>query len=365
MQISVTIPVIILAVVISQGLFAAVVLGFQRRNRQSNIFLSLLLLFVSLWLVDALFEAAGVYHQDPDFYFKPIYYSFAFGPLIYFYVRSLTNAQFRFQPRHFLHFIPVLIQGLLYWFLTFQSYDFKRWYWTDVHSPVTYILEFDGTLLSMVIYLVLSILLLKRYQNWLKDQFSEFSRVRLNWLKLILFIILILCVQWLVEVILRDFFNSYTEYNYSPMILGVLAVLLAYGGIRQSNLAHILFSEKQPDVPEKNVEIDELILKKILERMKIERDYLNPTLSLKEFAAALNLPPRVISQHINIGIGKTFVDFVNEYRIAEVKRKLTSEDRKTFTLLAIAYDSGFNSKSSFNRIFKKFTGTSPSEYSGE
>lgn len=92
-------------------------------------------------------------------------------------------------------------------------------------------------------------------------------------------------------------------------------------------------------------------------------DFLNPTLTLKEFAANCGSPARVISEHLNQGLGKNFHDFVNEYRVEAVKIKLKSKVQDNFTLESIAYDSGFNSKATFNRIFKKFTGLSPSKWS--
>ena len=96
--------------------------------------------------------------------------------------------------------------------------------------------------------------------------------------------------------------------------------------------------------------------------METSQDYLNPTLSLKEFADAMDLPTRTVSEHINRGMGKTFVDFVNEYRVEAVKQKLGSPQSGMYTILALAYESGFNSKATFNRAFKKFTGKSPTEY---
>jgi hypothetical protein len=201
-------------IIISQGTFAAIILWFAERNKPSNRILAVLLVCISLWLIDTFFSVSGIYQQAPNFYFKPIYYSFAFGPLLYFYVKSLTNARFQLKRRHLLHFTPVLFQALLYWFLTFQDYTFKRWYWLEIHQPFTYRIEFDGTFVSLAIYLVFSLQLLRNYQKWLSDNFSEFSKMTLNWLKIILAIMLLLCLQWFVEVILREFYDNYYDYNF-------------------------------------------------------------------------------------------------------------------------------------------------------
>ena len=270
------------------------------------------------------------------------------------------NQPLHLRKKDFLHFIPVLFQAGLYIFLTTQNYDFKNWYWSNIHEPFTYKVEFDGTFISMLIYLGLSIRLLRNYQFYLVNNFSEISKMRLNWLKTILIILVILCLQWLIEIILRDFFNLYFNYNYSIQILGIMALVLAVGGIRQANLSEVHFEEEiTQKVP---VQVDTQILEQIKLGMEVQKLYLNPTLTLSEFARFLKLNPKVVSQQINTGLNKSFNDFVNEYRVDEVKLRLNSSDLERLTILGIAYESGFNSKTTFNRIFKEFTGVAPRDF---
>lgn len=361
MVVEFTFPVIVLAAIISQGVFASLVLWLTRSNKKSNRILAALLLSLSLWLVDGFLNRAGIYGQDPDYYFLPIYYSFAFGPLIYFYVRSLTNQNFQIRKHHLLHFIPVILQAALYLFLTFQDYQFKRDYWLNIHRPYTYRLEFNGTFLSLAIYSIISFKLILRYQEWLGENFSETSKIKLNWLKIILIILLLLCVQWLLEVTLREFFDSYYQYDFSPLILGILCLTLAVGGILQQNMLNIQF-DQESDPPDEPFELDQTTISRIIDVMKKNKAYLHPQLTLKEFSDLCNLPPRVVSKHINVSQGTSFIDFVNEYRVEDVKRRLLSSEYNHLTMEAIAYESGFNSKSTFNRIFKKFVGLSPGQY---
>lgn len=343
------------------GLFSAILLVLINSNKKANRFLSLLLIFSSLWLVDAFFNTSGVYQQNPDFYFKPIYYSFAFGPLIYFYVKSLVSQDFQFKRQDWIHFIPVALQTILYGFLSFQSYDFKRWFWFEVHQPITYRIEFDGTFVSLMIYLFLSIKVVRAYQNWVKENYSEVSRLNLQWLKVVLGILIIWSTQWMFEVVLREFFGSYYDYNFSMLILGVLVILLAIGGIIQDNLSQIGFvapAEEKEVVPE----IDPQIVERIQKQMEDHQSFLNPTLNLKQFADEVGLPKRLISEHLNHGLEKSFIDFVNEYRVEEVKRRLAEGDQKRYSLQGIAMESGFRSKATFYRVFKQLTGRSPSEF---
>lgn len=360
MQITLNFTVLLLGIIISSSFFATGLLWFSPQNKQSNRFLALLILTIALWLIDHFLRIADIYGQNANLYFLPIFYSFAFGPLIYFYVKSLVDQSFTFHRKDYFHFIPVLIQTGLYFFLTTKEYNFKNWYWGNVHQLITYKIEFDGTFISMLIYLILSTRLLKNYQMYVVNNFSETSKIRLNWLKIILIILIILCLQWLMEIILRDFFNLYFDYNYSVQILGIMALLLAVGGIRQANLAEVNFKE---EVTQKvYVQVDNQILERIKSGMDNQKLYLNPTLTLSEFAKELKLNPKMVSQQINTGLSKSFNDFVNEYRVEEVKLRLNSLDLERLTILGIAYESGFNSKTTFNRIFKDFTGVAPREF---
>ncbi|NVO83879.1 hypothetical protein [Hymenobacter terrestris] len=161
MQIPFTPLVVALLAVVAQAVFAAGLLALARRNRLPNGFLALLMLAIALWLLDSFFRVAGIYDQNANWYFAPIYYSFAFGPLLYFYVRSLINHEFRFRAGHLWHFGPVLLQTALYWGLRTQSYAARAWFWEHVHRPYTYRLEFIGIWVSLTVYLGLSLHLLR------------------------------------------------------------------------------------------------------------------------------------------------------------------------------------------------------------
>jgi len=139
-----------------------------------------------------------------------------------------------------------------------------------------------------------------------------------------------------------------------------MALVLAVGGIRQANLSEVNFEEEA--TPKIHIQVDDQILGRIKMGMDNQKLYLNPTLTLSEFAKELKLNPKMVSQQINSGLGKSFNDFVNQYRVEEVKLRLNSLDLERLTILGIAYESGFNSKTTFNRIFKDFTGVAPRDF---
>ncbi|GAB1474899.1 hypothetical protein MASR2M69_23400 [Bacteroidota bacterium] len=104
------------------------------------------------------------------------------------------------------------------------------------------------------------------------------------------------------------------------------------------------------------------IYEKLLNAMVSNKLFTNPTLSLQNLSDMLSIPPHHITQTLNEFVKQNFYDFVNSYRVNEFKKRVDQGDSERFSLLGIALDCGFNSKSSFNRIFKNTTGFTPSEY---
>lgn len=369
MQIRFTFEVVLAMAIINIGFFSAGLLWFSPKNRQANRFLAGLMAAISCWQIDGFFRVSGLYGQNANLYFLPIFYSFAFGPLIYFYVRSLTNRAFRFERKHGFHFLPVAVQALLYIVLTLQAYPFRNWFWANVHDPYTYRIEFDGTWLSLLAYLIASLRLLKKYGRYVQENFSETSRLTLRWLQILLLILAVVCSQWAVELILRDFFGSYYQYDHSYWLLGFFLIALGVAGLQQSNLATVAFrNETVADIPatptKTAADINPEHIERIRRAMTVDKLYLNPTLTLTELAQHVSLNSKVVSQVINTGIGKSFNDYVNDFRVDEVKQRLRTSDMARLTLLGIALESGFNSKTTFNRIFRQHTGQSPSEFAG-
>ncbi|GAA3988900.1 AraC family transcriptional regulator [Hymenobacter antarcticus] len=401
MQLTITFMAAALFAVIAQALFAAGLLASAPFNRVSNRFLALLMVAIALWVLDGFFRVSGLYGQNANLYFSPIYYSLGFGPLLYFYVRSLVNHGFRWRARYWAHFIPVLSQAGLYWWLRFQPYAVRNEFWETVHRPFTYRLEFIGTWVSLMGYLFLSLRLLRQYGRWLEDNFSEVSRLRLRWLRWLLVLLAVVSGQWLVELVLREFFGVYYRYDFSTELLGVVVFVIGIVGLRQADMRAVRFAPEEaateeataiaaagmlprkpaepepaatlvtpqtqvaaaPEVTAKTAP-DPLVMERIRRALVDDQLYQNPTLTLAELAAHTGLAPRLISFTVNAGFGRSFNDLVNGYRVAEVQRRLAAPDARRFTLLGIAFESGFNSKTTFNRIFKQVTGVAPREYQG-
>ncbi|NVO83878.1 helix-turn-helix domain-containing protein [Hymenobacter terrestris] len=221
---------------------------------------------------------------------------------------------------------------------------------------------------------------------------------------LVLLVLLVLVglvsLQWLLEVVLREFFGLYYKYDYSTELLGGVVFMIGIVGLRQADMRAVSFvPEAAPAAPETAAfigagalpdsavslarpgnaspvpastpdtlaaaapAVDAAVLARIRRALEEERVYLNPTLTLAELSAHTGLAPRLISFTVNQGFGQSFNDLINSYRVAEVKRRLATPDAQRLTLLGLALECGFNSKTTFNRIFKQFTGQAPREWS--
>ncbi|MEM9836152.1 MAG: helix-turn-helix domain-containing protein [Bacteroidota bacterium] len=363
-QIPFNLPTLLIGAVIAQGIFAGALLLLRRNNPVANRFLGSLLLTFSFWLVDPFFNVAEVYQQNPNYYFLPIFFSFGFGPLVYFYTVSLTEKDFRFRRSDYWHFLPVLIQFLSYCFLQTQSYAFRRAFWFEVHQAYTQPLEFYLSLLSLLSYLVLSIRRVKKYQRWINNQFSEVSQIDLQWLKMVLGLTGLLAIIVLSEDLLLTLLDINLAQTLSITGLGLAILILGGGGLLQKSLRQIglIPAESKPEKISKTEPLQTDLLRQIQSAMEEERYFLDPSLTLASFAEQLNQPARLVSQHINQGLSLSFIDFVNQYRVNAFKQHLMDGDLDHLSLLGIAFESGFNSKSTFNRVFRKMTGESPSAY---
>lgn len=119
----------------------------------------------------------------------------------------------------------------------------------------------------------------------------------------------------------------------------------------------------QPLVKSVTPAVDVRVFLEMIEtHMEQQKPYTNPNLTIHELAASLKMPPHLLSRVINEGFGKNFFDFVNQYRVDELKRRMNDSHARGFTLLSLAFDVGFNSKTAFNRAFKKLAHQTPKEY---
>ncbi|NOY59848.1 MAG: helix-turn-helix transcriptional regulator [Calditrichaeota bacterium] len=299
-----------------------------------------------------------------------------YAPLLFLYVKSLIRENTLPDRKDWLHFLPFILFLAAYFLFLWGDPVFlvNNYFAHDASLPFR--LAYSIYLfLSVIIYSVLVLFLISEHQKKLKDEFSYTSQtITLNWLKIVLFIFVITFLSFIITG--TSFMFQATDLDprwFSRIGLTLFAFAVSYFGIKQPTLFKsncFPRVEKKSDQRQKNryerSGLNEELAKNYSERlqhfMKEGKPYLNPELTIKDVSDHLNISRHYITQVLNETMKKNFYTFINEYRVEEVKKRLVDHQYDHLTFSAIAYECGFNSKSSFNFIFKKSTGMTPSEF---
>jgi len=323
----------------------------KRVNQAANRFLALAFVVVIFWLTQVVTTDTGLAAYVSHWNWLPMQCSLALGPLIYFFVLKITRPDQPFRFKHLLHFSPLLLQ-LCARVLKAGQLD---------------ALLQTATFISVGVYLYLSHLLIKRFYEGQKFDAGDRYRLGLRWLQIQLKGFGLLWLLWIIFTAAAYFFyhGKLGVYTWHPLYL-----LLSFTALVTSAVTYLrpeLNLKEGTAFPVKPLLPADLKQKGIwLKRMvKENRYYQDPELTLSSLAEKLNLTTHELSRIVNQALKKNFNDLINEYRVREVVQKMQDPAYDHITLLGIAYESGFNSKTTFNRIFKQTTGKNPAEYKSD
>lgn len=299
------------------------------------------------------------------------------GPLIYLYIKSISEKRFQLDRKAAYHFIPLIFYiifnlGMLIYDSNQIDFDLTQngilLQWVLEHLLPIISLVFS---LHLLIYLIFSILLYYKIRSRLEHEFSDTYRFEMLWLRNFLFLFSFLFAFDAIQMLTEGFiFELHWTQEWWLEFFSLLVVL--YVGLKGyfTPIEHLprLEPEMLNFIPtiENNtssttIEIHEK-LHVIVKKVEKEKLYLDSDLTLTKLAKKLKLPPSQLSLIINKGRGQNFNEFINNYRVLSIKEKLQSDSFDHLSILAIALDSGFNSKATFNRVFKKIDGNPPSFY---
>jgi len=360
-----------------QAIVLIVLLFLKRPIRQSNVFLALLLLFFALMSVNiAWLNFLITYDKLKITGYAQLELIYGIGPSLFLFSKCITDPDYRISRKEFMHFVPVILEFIYYrtGFYRVGLYDRLETYETGVldiyhaskYHPYTIfylVLQWTGTA-SILVYMFLSVRVLVRYKQWIKSKYSNLKNKSLGWLCIP---VIIYSTYYVVWIILRyiDVFvfeSSFKDIYFLPSFIGVsiFTCWIGFKGYIKSQTEAVGFSKANNKQAPSTTNPEEA--QKIISLMATDKPYLNSDLDLPKLSKLLKIPPKKTSHIINHDLETNFYEFVNKYRIEEFKRRVQKENRDQFTLLAHAYESGFSSKSTFNHVFKKFTGQTPREY---
>lgn len=355
---------------ISIALFISALLLVKKHKSTADILLLLWMILNAIHITFFYLLYTGIIYDYPYLLGFQFPLPLLHGVLLYYYVASVTNQLPKNRLAILGHLIPA-IATILY-LIPFLLLPAEQKIEVFKNKGVDYALFQKVLLISVfisgIIYVVWSILLLSKHKKRIRNQFSNIEEINLKWLQ---FLIYGLGAVWLLVIFAQNDTLIFIS-------ISIFVILVGFFGVQQKNIFVVKETgrkivkqqkpEKEPIVKEKyiNSGLSEEKEEKYYERLSNliiqEKIYTKSDLSLSDLASKLDIHSNYLSQIINKKESKTFYDYINAYRVEEFKRLIAIPDNQQFTLMAIAYDCGFNSKSSFNRYFKKITGQTPSQY---
>jgi AraC-like DNA-binding protein len=397
---------------ISIAFFLSLLLLGKKGKTQADKILTVWMLVIGVHLLLYYLVFSGIAYKHPFWLGQNFPLPLVQGPFLFLYTASLTNQLPNRKKLWLLHFIPAIVCWL--YLIRFFILPPEQKVYIFQHRGIGYEsfqwINLSAIVVSGITYVCLSLILLRRHRKAILDQFSFTEKINLRWLQ---FLIYGIAFIWIL-VLASD------EVLFAGVVFFV--ILIGYFGITQpgifiSRQADLQFiqnadqvnkSEVQPDrssvnhltedkslqqhtvtiSPEPvsteqtettvnrddpsekrkylksglNADMAEDLHNRLGQLMQSEKLFTESELSLSELASRLNTLPNYLSQVINDKEGKNFYDYINKLRIDEFKTLVSRPENRKYTLLSLSFDCGFNSKSSFNKNFKKVTGQSPSEY---
>jgi AraC-like DNA-binding protein len=300
------------------------------------------------------------------------------GPFLYLYISALIKTKFNLSGKHLLHFLPFLLFNtfliISYFFPEISQgirLDHKE---SDHHPPLLFHFFLIITALSGPVYFVFSIRLFKKLDINIFNNFSFSEEINLDWLRKLVYSFGLIWTVLMTFATIHHVFHLFSWIFCTHglfLSLSVFVILIGYFGLKQKEI-FIQYPDKSTDyVTEPRVKYATMPLTedeateyaaKLQLYMSSEKPYLDASLTLPDLANMLQISSHLLSRIINEKLGSNFFDFINHYRVEEVKRKISNPAFDHLSILGIAFECGFNTKSAFNRVFKKLTGLTPSEY---
>lgn len=374
-----------------QALVFSIILGVRRRReeRLHDLFASLILLVGGLYAAQWMLGFAGWY-DDQDWRSTIMFYIewdhlAALGPLIWLYFRALTNTDFRWERKYWLHLLPAVAFTILP--IAFTLYDFiihallggnvfegfggsrgPAMEFKHTNSVMDILDSFEDVFarIQLPVYLVFTLKEYRKYRTYVANQFANGTEYFLQGLRILLYIFLIgIGLAFFSELFaVLSGINSYSDVwpRYFAISILMYAAAIQFYRLDARQTRQLRF-EPKPESSEREeppADLDRWV-SKLEKQLATHQDYLEPDLKLADLADRIGVNTSVMSKVINAHYEMNFNDLINARRCDAFMARLQNGEHQQHTLLSLALDSGFNSKSTFNRAFRKQYGYSPGQ----
>ncbi|WP_310571048.1 helix-turn-helix domain-containing protein [Gemmatimonas sp.] len=368
---------ILLSIGTAHGLVLAALLWRASANRTANRLLALLVTIVALRVLPYIIGFAGFYDTWPWLSFMPYEWSLALGAVIWLYMHVICIGAL--PQRWGWHLLPAVVQGAYYTAVFVQPLDFKNHWDSVAHVPYVVPIETAWSFVALVVYLALAWRTQARYQHWLDTALSNREEYRLDWPRRFLIACSVTAAIWVSQTVYEAAVGGFTYFDRLPLYLwfSLLVYGLGLGGLRSAGLmyprpeglaepepqlvptapteamAALPNAERQADWREMGQRVDA--------EVRASGWWRDPDLTAPRLARLLATNTTYLSRALNEGLGVNFNEFINRIRVeaVQVELRAANADRD---ILTIALEAGFNSKASFNRVFKRVASVTPTEF---
>lgn len=364
---------ILIIVIAFQGLFLLTVLfsAKERKKKRSNQYL-IFIIIILIWFLAEFFTIRNKINVNLNIFYGTRYGSwFLLGPITYFYFKSITDLTWKFSKQYWLHFLPFIIFVIIIPFVSYRTLnnsqvDYGMLSVFDHRERATNIIQYTYSIVFIIqfahlgYFLIQNLKLINLYSKGLIAEYSTID-IKIKWLRnfnIVLIILLTLSAIFLYILLLTDVYRRHMDYIY-VLPIGILFYFISFKFMRTdwkpidktiNKYAGSTLNNEQ--IPKYVAQLDQLI--------ESEKVYLNHNLRLNDLSERMNINKHHLSQILNQHYQLSFYDFINRFRIEEAK--VIIQNTPEHTLVQIAYDAGFNNKTSFVNAFKKFENTTPSKF---
>jgi len=300
------------------------------------------------------------------------------GPFLYYYILTLVSDKRQIFKKDLFHLVPFILFNLYILIASFspdisEKLNIEK---LSLHNdpPLLFLFFLIITAFSGTVYFLFTFKLFKRLDINIFNNFSNSADIDLDWLRKLVLLFGVIWTALISITVIHHVFHMFSMVFCTDglfLSLSVFVILIGYFGLKQNVIftnENVIVTDNTSRIQPKysgsrlNESEEKQYAEKLISYMELLKPYLNTDLTLPQLAVELGISSHLLSQVINEHFKLNFFDFVNQYRVEAFKERIVNPKYENFSLLGIAFECGFNSKSAFNRIFKKSTGLTPSQF---